>query len=122
MGLKAEPIHKPKIGVAFVTSGWFREVGLQDPSGDTTAQVEAVARKAPGRLLGFLDPVYPGVLHSVEEARQAAARATVTDLRARYGVELRYLELERLGHVGAYCVDSSNAMVTLLNLRIIVRT
>ena len=64
--------RKPRIGILFVTSGWFREVGLQDPSGDTTAQVEAFADKTIGRLRDFLEPVYPGVLYSVPEARGAA--------------------------------------------------
>ena len=80
MGVKGEVIHKPKIGILFVTSGWFREVGLQDPSGDTTAQVEAVARGAVQRLQGFLEPVYPGVLSSVEEARRAAGEVRQADV------------------------------------------
>ena len=62
---------KPRIGILFVTSGWFREVGLQDPSGDTTARVEQLARETVQRLSEFLEPVYPGVLFSVEEARKA---------------------------------------------------
>ena len=66
-------IRKPRIGILFVTSGWFREVGLQDPSGDTTAQVEVFADKIVHRLRDFLEPVYSGVLYSVEEARRAAA-------------------------------------------------
>jgi L-arabinose isomerase len=64
---------KPKIGILFVTSGWFREVGLQDPSGDTSARVEEVARRTIDRLTDFLQPVYPGLLYSVAEARRAAA-------------------------------------------------
>jgi len=68
-----QPILKPKIGILFVTSGWFREVGLQDPSGDTSARVEAVARSTVARLTDFLQPVYPGLLYSVAEARRAAA-------------------------------------------------
>jgi L-arabinose isomerase len=46
-------------------------VGLQDPSGDTSARVEETARRLVQRLAGFLQPVYPGLIHSVEEARQA---------------------------------------------------
>ncbi|MBN2553226.1 MAG: hypothetical protein JXB06_10685 [Spirochaetales bacterium] len=64
---------KAKIGILFVTSGWFREVGLQDPSGDTSARVEAVASETVARLGRFLQPVCPGVLYSVEQARRAAA-------------------------------------------------
>jgi len=64
-------MRKPRIGILFVTSGWFREVGLQDPSGDTSARVEALARETVERLSESLDPVYPGVLFSAEEARKA---------------------------------------------------
>jgi L-arabinose isomerase len=67
-------LPKPKIGILFVTSGWFRDVGLQDPSGDTSAQVEEVARRTVEHLRRFLEPVYPGILYSVEEARSAAAQ------------------------------------------------
>lgn len=80
MGMRSKPIHKPKIGVVFVTSGWFREVGLQDPSGDTTAHVESVARITVQRLKSFLEPVYPGVLCSVEEARRAAGKIRRADV------------------------------------------
>ncbi|UCF97074.1 MAG: hypothetical protein JSV89_18155 [Spirochaetaceae bacterium] len=78
--MAAEATKKAKIGILFVTSGWFREVGLQDPSGDTSAQVEAVASKTVGRLKEILQPVYPGVLYSVEEARQAAAQIRQADV------------------------------------------
>jgi L-fucose isomerase-like protein len=63
----------PRIGILFVTSGWFREVGLQDESGDTTAQVEETAATILRKLSGFLEPVYPGVVYSVDEAERAAA-------------------------------------------------
>jgi L-fucose isomerase-like protein len=62
---------KPRVGILFVTSGWFREVGLQDPGGETTARVEALARDTVKRLSEYLEPVYPGVLFSVEQARKA---------------------------------------------------
>lgn len=80
MGNNKEPILKPKIGILFVTSGWFREVGLQDPAGDTSARVEAVAREVVERLEGFLEPVYPGVLFSVAEARRAARMIGQSDV------------------------------------------
>jgi L-arabinose isomerase len=69
--LDASPPLRPRVGILFVTSGWFREVGLQDPSGDTTARVEELARRTVDRLSELMDPVYPGVLFSVEEARRA---------------------------------------------------
>jgi L-arabinose isomerase len=75
-----QPILKAKIGILFVTSGWFREVGLQDPSGDTSARVEEVARSTVDRLADFMEPVYPGLLYSVEEARQAASDIRQADV------------------------------------------
>jgi L-arabinose isomerase len=75
-----KPIPKPKIGILFVTSGWFREVGLQDPAGDTSARVEEVAGRTVDRLGRFLQPVYPGLLYSVEQARRAAAELRQADV------------------------------------------
>jgi L-fucose isomerase-like protein len=63
--------EKPRIGVLFVTSGWFRDVGLQGAGSDTTAAVNRIAEKAIQRLGAFLDPVCPGVLFSADEARKA---------------------------------------------------
>jgi L-arabinose isomerase len=78
--MTADLSRKPRIGILFVTSGWFREVGLQDPSGDTTARVGAIADKTLERLRDFLEPVCSGVLYSVEEARQAAADIRQADV------------------------------------------
>jgi L-fucose isomerase-like protein len=65
---------RPRLGVLFFTSGWFREVGLQDPSSDTTAQVAAAARRAAADLEAFCEPVFSGVLFSADEARAEARR------------------------------------------------
>jgi L-arabinose isomerase len=73
-------VRKPRIGILLVTSGWFREVGLQDPSGDTTARVEAIARGTIRRLESFLEPVYSGVSYSVEEARRAGGKIRQADV------------------------------------------
>ncbi len=63
--------QKPRIGVLFLTSAWFREVGLQGADSDTTAEVGRVAQRTLERLRALMDPVYPGLLFSVEEARRA---------------------------------------------------
>ena len=62
--MSAEPAFpvRPRLGVLFFTSGWFREVGLQDPASDTTARVEAVARRAAADLAAYCEPVFSGVL------------------------------------------------------------
>jgi L-fucose isomerase-like protein len=65
---------KPRLGVLFFSSGWFREVGLQDPASDTTARVEETARRVVEHLSAFCRPEFSGVLFSVEEARAAARR------------------------------------------------
>ncbi len=63
---------KPKIGILFVTSGWFRDVGLQESSSPLTEEVDAIAKEIVGKLSDFLDPVYNGVIYSENEARAAA--------------------------------------------------
>jgi L-fucose isomerase-like protein len=71
---------RPRLGVMFFSSGWFREVGLQDPSSDTTARVEAVARRVAADLSAYCEPVPTGVLFSAEEARAAARRLSAQEL------------------------------------------
>ena len=63
--------EKPKLGVVFVTSGWFRDVGLQTAESDTTAYVERTAQRIIHRLKAFAEPVYPGVLFTVDDANKA---------------------------------------------------
>ena len=65
---------KTKIGVLLVTSGWFRDVGLQSADGKTTDQVNDFAEQIIRKLKAFLEPVFSGVLYSVEEAREAGRR------------------------------------------------
>ena len=62
----------PRLGVLFVTSGWFRDVGLQGGNSDTTAEVARSAARAVDRLKRFVDPVFDGVLFSASAARTAA--------------------------------------------------
>jgi L-fucose isomerase-like protein len=83
---------KPSIGILFVTSGWFREVGLQNPSGDISDRIEETARRVLQRLRGFLQPVYPGVLHSVQQARRAAERIRKADVAGLLLVPLTWCE------------------------------
>ncbi len=78
-GQTAFPV-RPRIGVLFFTSGWFREVGLQDPGSDTTAQVEATARRAASDLESYFEPVFTKVLFDAAEARAEARRLAKADL------------------------------------------
>jgi L-fucose isomerase-like protein len=71
---------RPRLGVLFFTSGWFREVGLQDPASDTTARVEEVARRAAADLGPYCEPVSSGVLFSAPEARAAARRLAAQEV------------------------------------------
>jgi len=71
---------RPRLGVLFFSSGWFREVGLQDPASDTTARVEALARRAAADLAAHCEPVATEVLFSVDEARAAARRLAAQEL------------------------------------------
>ncbi len=63
---------KPKIGILFITSGWFRDVGLQETSSPLTEEVDAIAKEIVERLSGFMEVVYRGVIYSENDARAAA--------------------------------------------------
>jgi L-fucose isomerase-like protein len=65
---------KPKIGVLFITSGWFRDVGLQTSSADVTKEIDAIAEEIARRLSTFCEVVWDGVLYSEERAARAADR------------------------------------------------
>ena len=72
---------KPKIGLIFITSGWFRDVGLQTASSSVTDEVNSLAEEIVKNLSRFIDPVYHGVLFSEEQARQAADEITQADVK-----------------------------------------
>lgn len=63
---------KPKMGILFITSRWFRDVGLQSSSSPLTTEIEEIAKEIITRLSEFLEPVYHGVIFTEEEARNAA--------------------------------------------------
>lgn len=65
---------RPRLGVLLVTSGWFREVGLQGAGSDTTQEVSRAGTAVVKRLEEFADPVYDGVLFSTADAEKAARR------------------------------------------------
>jgi L-arabinose isomerase len=63
---------RPRLGVLLVTSGWFREVGLQGANSDTTQEVARAGAAIVKRIEKFADPVYNGVLFSTADAQKAA--------------------------------------------------
>jgi L-arabinose isomerase len=65
---------RPRLGVLLVTSGWFREVGLQGAGSDTTREVARAGAAVVQRLEEFADPIYDGVLFSTADAEKAARR------------------------------------------------
>jgi L-fucose isomerase-like protein len=64
---------RPKIGVLFLTSGWFRDVGLQTEESGLSRKLDGIAREIVKRISAFAETVFSGVVFSVEEARKAAA-------------------------------------------------
>jgi hypothetical protein len=58
----------------FITSGRFRNVGLQSASSSFSEEVEKIGNEIVTQLSDFIDPVYPGVLFSESNARQAAEK------------------------------------------------
>lgn len=71
---------KAKIGILFITSGWFRDVGLQTSSSNVTAEVEKIGEEIVQKLSDFSVPVYTGVLFSKESARKAAEKIKASDV------------------------------------------
>ncbi len=65
---------RPRLGVLMVTSGWFRDVGLQGAGSDTTQEVERAGGEVVRKLESFADPVYDGVVFSTADAAKAARR------------------------------------------------
>jgi L-arabinose isomerase len=65
---------RPRLGVLLVTSGWFREVGLQGAGSDTTREVARAGDAVVRRIEAFADAVYEGVLFSTADAEKAAGR------------------------------------------------
>ena len=64
--------YKPKIGVLLITSGWFRNIGLQSDVSSFSIEVEKIGREIVTQISDFCDPVYSGVLFSDEAAARAA--------------------------------------------------
>ena len=86
--------HRPRLGVLLVTSGWFRDVGLQGAGSDTTRDVAQAGAGVVKRLEEFADPVYDGVLFSAADARKAAGRIREEDVDGVLLVPLMWCEDE----------------------------
>jgi len=65
---------RPRLGILLVTSGWFRDVGLQGADSDTTREVARAGAAVVKRVEEFATPVCDGVLFSAPEAERAALR------------------------------------------------
>ena len=83
---------RPRLGVLLVTSGWFRDVGLQGASSETTQEVARAGARIVKRLEEFSDPVYDGVLSSTVDAEKAARRFLTTGVDGVLIVPLMWCE------------------------------
>jgi L-fucose isomerase-like protein len=72
--------NRPRLGVLLVTSGWFRDVGLQGAGSDTTLEVARAGAHTVARLQEFADTVYDGVLFSAADARKAAEKMRAAEV------------------------------------------
>ena len=70
--------YKPKIGVLLITSGWFRNIGLQSDVSPFSIEVEKIGREIVEQISDFSDPVYSGVLFSEASAGKAADEIITT--------------------------------------------
>lgn len=78
--MKTKESAKAKIGVVYVTSGWFRDVGLQDGRSDTTERVNHIADKITANLRKICDPIYAQVIFSEQEAENAGKQLKHTEI------------------------------------------
>jgi len=65
-------VKRPRIGILFITSGWFRDVGLQGSHSELSREVESLGEEIVQRLSRFVEPVYSGVQFSEKGARAVA--------------------------------------------------
>ncbi len=63
---------RARLGILLVTSGWFRDVGLQGAGSDTSRRVELAGAEIVRKVEAFADPVCDGVVFSADGARTAA--------------------------------------------------
>ena len=71
---------KSKIGILFITSGWFREVGLQTSASSLSNEVQKIADEIIRNLSAFCEPIYNGVIYSIEDAEIAAQKITQAEV------------------------------------------
>jgi L-arabinose isomerase len=65
-------LPRARIGVLFFTSGWFRDVGIQDEqTGSLTSDIERTAEQILGALRPGVDTVGGGVIFTQEQAAKA---------------------------------------------------
>jgi len=91
-GNSREMEHNMKMGVLFVTSGWFRSIGLQSEESSFTSEVERIGAEIIKKLKDFIDPVYSGVLFSQDNARQAAQEIKKADVAGLIVAPLMWCE------------------------------
>jgi len=65
---------KPKIGIIFITSEWFRDIGLQDSSSLLTNDVDKIANSIVENISTFSEPIYNGVISSYSFAKESAIK------------------------------------------------
>lgn len=83
---------RPRLGVLLVTSGWFRDVGLQGAGSDTSQEVQRAGADIVRKLEAFADTVQDGVLFSAADAQKAARRMLAADVDGVLLVPLMWCE------------------------------
>jgi len=83
---------RPRVGVLLVTSGWFREVGLQGADSGTTRDVAKAGAALVEALSAFSDPVCDGVVFLPAEAEAAARRMVAEQVDGVLLVPLMWCE------------------------------
>ena len=87
-----EPTVKPKVGILFLTSGWFRDVGLQGPTATITDEIQHIGEEIIEKLSDFIEPVYGGILFTEDEAVKAARTIASNDVHGLIIAPLMWCE------------------------------
>ena len=109
---------KPKIGMLFLTSGWFREVGLQTSASPLTEDVQKIADEVIENLSLFCEPVYNGIIYSIKDADSAAQKIKSAEVDGLIISPLMWCEdqilLAALKNLPEYLLSKGNNLVTNL--------
>ena len=83
---------RARLGILLVTSGWFRDVGLQAAGSGLSREIDLAGADVVKKTEEFADPVCDGVVFSQDSARTAARRMIAAEVDGLLLVPLTWCE------------------------------